>query len=115
MYFINYRQTRQPTSGEWKHGLYSCVMPDCACAICFMPCYAYQVAGAAGKEGCSKALHCVFPLLLCCLRAEIRQQHGIEGGCINDLMCLWCCPFCVSVVFKIEIFKGYFVFYFFFN
>ena len=75
---LYWSQTRQPGSGEWKHGLFECACPDCACAYCFMPCYAYQIAKAAGKEGFMACAHCCFPVLLCCLRCEIRENHGIQ-------------------------------------
>jgi hypothetical protein len=63
---------------EWKHGLFNCICPDCACAYFCGPCYIFDLAQKAGKETCSAILHACFPPLLCCLRCEIREKHGLK-------------------------------------
>ena len=47
------------------------------------------------------ALALFVPLLdLYCLvsvRGRIREQKGIEGTCLKDLLCVWCCGPCALV------------------
>ncbi len=31
------------------------------------------------------------------VRGKIREQKSIEGTCLKDLLCVWCCPICSLV------------------
>ena len=39
-----------------------------------------MTAHAAGKGPIMSFLYCLCPILLCCLRCEVRESHGINVG-----------------------------------
>lgn len=65
----------------------------------FCPCIQFGRNGEAIGESCMMyALSQFVPLLnLYCratVRGRIREQKGIEGSCIKDLLMVWCCGPC---------------------
>ncbi|XP_062393623.1 cornifelin homolog B-like [Sardina pilchardus] len=90
----------QPTSTEWKTGLFDCCsdMATCCFAFWLFPCMQCQTAAAHGWCLCMPLLD---PFscgaVSCCLVQSIREKYNIVGGCCNDCMkvyfcypCLWC-------------------------
>ena len=82
----------------------------CCCCCCFFagilawfcPCYVFgKNAEQLGESCILYALALFVPLLdLYCLvsvRGRIREQKGIEGTCLKDLLCVWCCTLCTLV------------------
>ena len=68
----------------------------------FCPCYVFgKNAEHLGESCILYALALFVPLLdLYCLvsvRGRIREQKGIEGTCLKDLLCVWCCGPCALV------------------
>jgi Cys-rich protein (TIGR01571 family) len=68
----------------------------------FCPCYIFgKNAEQLGESCVMYALSQFVPLLnLWCrtqVRGKIREQKGIEGTCIKDLLMVWCCPLCSLV------------------
>jgi len=91
--------------GEWAHGLMGC-LDDCGtCLITLLvPCVTFgQNAEASGVvDSCFiGALLFLIPLvdLICWIqvRGAIREQHGIEGSLVGDLLSILCCGFCALV------------------
>ena len=110
-------------SNEWSHGLFSCFEDCSTCELMrssrltdlattffflagiltwFCPCYVFgKNAEHLGESCILYALALFVPLLdLYCLvsvRGRIREQKGIEGTCLKDLLCVWCCGPCALV------------------
>ena len=68
----------------------------------FCPCYTFgKNAEQLGESCVMYALSQFVPLLnLWCrtqVRGKIREQKGIEGTCLKDLLMVWCCPPCSLV------------------
>lgn len=68
------------------------------CSFC-LPCVQFgRNAEAVGENCMMYGLSQLVPLLdLYCrtmIRGKIREQKGIEGTCINDLLCHFCCTAC---------------------
>lgn len=40
------------------------------------------------------------------IRGKIREAHGIEGGCLGDLLCGLFCGFCAIVQMAAEVKDG---------
>ena len=90
-------------SGGFTHGLFGC-FDDCLLCLTtyIVPCYTFgKTAEAVGDDCllCGAAL--LVPLLdlyaLCTNRAKIREQKGIPGSTISDVLTVCCCPFCAIV------------------
>lgn len=65
----------------------------------FCPCIQFgRNAEALGESCMTYGLSQLVPLLnLYCrvtIRGRIREKKGIEGSCIKDLLCAWCCGPC---------------------
>jgi len=90
--------------GDWAHGLMGCFDDFGTCIIAwFLPCITFgQNAEAAGVTSCLiGALLFFVPLVdIVCwvqIRGAIREQHGIDGSLIGDLLAILCCPLCAIV------------------
>ena len=93
----------------------------------FCPCIQFgRNAEALGESCVMYALSQFVPFLnLYCktmVRGRIREQKGIEGTCLQDLLCSWCCYKCtiaqeaqVCVQHCLFNFTWYFDLYCFFN
>lgn len=86
--------------GEWQHGLFGCFDNCSVCIITyFIPCYTAGKIGEAVGESCLMCgLVQLVPLanIICSaqLRGKVREQKGIEGGFVGDLLSVWCCYCC---------------------
>lgn len=98
-------------SKQWAHGMFGC-FEDCGTCIFawFCPCYVHgQNAEKVGQSCVMCALSQFVPFLnlwaRVSVRGKIREQKGIEGSCLGDLLWTWCCPIC-SVVQEAQELKG---------
>ena len=89
--------------GQWQHGLFGCFDNLGLCIISyFVPCYQFGKNAEAMGESCLLYGIGIFvPLLdiylMATLRGKIRDQKGIEGSCMGDLL-TWCiCGLCALV------------------
>jgi len=86
--------------GEFQHGLFGCFDNCGLCVITyFVPCYTFgKNAEAVGDSCCLCCLALFVPVLnlvaRVSVRGKIREQHGIDGGCLGDLCTVFFCPFC---------------------
>lgn len=85
---------------DWQHGVCGCFDNLTVCIVTyFAPCY---TAGKNAEKVGDSCLLCglvtFVPLLnIICqaqTRGKIREQKGIEGGMIGDLLMHCCCPCC---------------------
>jgi len=91
--------------GEWAHGLMGCMDDIGTCLIAWIvPCVTFgQNAEAAGTASSCLIGGILFliPLvnLVCWFqtRGAIREQHGIEGSLVSDILAIFCCPLCALV------------------
>lgn len=86
--------------GEWQHGLFGCFDNFGVCIVTyFLPCYTAGKNAEAVGESC---LLCglvlfvpiadiIFPATI---RQKIRDQKGIEGSFLGDLLAHFCCMCC---------------------
>ena len=87
-------------SREWSNGICGCFNDCTTCIITyFCPCYTFgKNAEAVGDSCVLCALALYVPIVnfwaRVHIRGKIREQKGIEGSCIKDLLCVWCCYFC---------------------
>lgn len=58
-------------------------------------------AEAVGDDCLLCGLALCVPLLnlyaMCSNRSKIREQKGIPGSAVSDLLTVWCCPLCALV------------------
>jgi len=87
-------------SGEYQHGLCSCCenCKVCICAI-FCPCYvAGKIAEKVGDSCCLCCIVALVPVADCLcrgwIRAKVREQKGISGSIVTDMLYAWCCYPC---------------------
>lgn len=91
--------------GDWAHGLLGCFDDFGTCIIAwFVPCVTFgQNAEAAGTASSCLigGIFFLIPLLniICWIqtRGAIREQHGIEGSLVSDILAIFCCPLCALV------------------
>ena len=90
-------------SGDFSHGLFSC-FDDCMLCLTtyFVPCYTMgKSAEAVGDDCLLCGLALLVPVLdlyaLCSNRAKIREQKGIPGSAVSDVLTVCCCPLCALV------------------
>ncbi|XP_072051849.1 uncharacterized protein [Amphiura filiformis] len=86
--------------GEWNNGLFGCFNNIGMCIFtCLVPCYTFgKVAESVGDD----CLLCGLALLVPCLniyalimnRGKVRDNKGIEGGLVEDLLMYCFCGFC---------------------
>ncbi len=88
---------------EWQHGLFGCFDNCGLCLITyFLPCYTAGKNAEAVGESC---LLCGLVLFVPCadiiapamIRQKIREQKGIEGSLIGDIVTHFCCMCCALV------------------
>lgn len=94
---------RLTMSGQFSHGLFSC-FDDCLLCLTtlFVPCYTMgKTAEAVGDDCLLCGLAIMVPYLniyACCSnRGKIREQKGIPGSTISDVLTTCCCPLCALV------------------
>ncbi len=68
----------------------------------FVPCYTFgKNAEQLGENCLMYGLSYIVPILnIWCrtqIRGKIREQQGIDGSCINDLLCVLFCDLCALV------------------
>lgn len=86
--------------GEWQHGLFGCFDNCMVCIVTyFVPCYSFgKVAESVGESCLLCGLVTFVPLvnIFCAakIRGKVRENKGIEGGFVNDLLMSCCCFFC---------------------
>jgi len=90
-------------SKDWSHGLFGC-FDDCGTCIVtwFCPCYTFGKNAEAVGESCilcGLAFYVPLVDLFCManIRGKIREQHGIDGSFVSDLLLSCCCPLCTLV------------------
>lgn len=90
-------------SGDWNHGICGC-FDDCGTCIVtyFIPCYTHGKNAEAVGESCLLCgLSLMVPLLdlftMTSIRSKVREQHGIAGSMVGDLLLSLCCPLCSLV------------------
>ncbi|KAI8486440.1 PREDICTED: cell number regulator 3-like [Branchiostoma belcheri] len=85
---------------EWNHGLLGCFDNIGLCLITYLaPCYtAGKNAEAVGEDCLVCGVLTLVPLVGAWFRAQIRgkirEQKGIEGSLVTDLLLHLCCPCC---------------------
>ena len=90
-------------SREWTNGVFGCFNDCTSCILAyFIPCYIFgKNAEVVGDSCVLCALSQFVPLLSIwarvSIRGKIREQRGIQGSCISDLICVWLCPLCTLV------------------
>lgn len=80
----------------------ACLLSPAGILAYFCPCYVFgKNAEQLGESCVMYALSQFVPILdIWCrtsVRGKIREQKGIEGTCMKDLLCSWCCPLCSLV------------------
>ena len=90
-------------SGDFSHGLFSC-FDDCMLCLTtyFVPCYTMgKTAEAVGDDCLLCGLALLVPVLnfyaMCSNRGKIREQKGIPGSTVTDILTVCCCPLCALV------------------
>ncbi|EDO36116.1 predicted protein [Nematostella vectensis] len=94
--------------GQFSNGLFGCFsdIPLCLTTYC-VPCYTFGKTAEAVGEDC---LMCGIVLMVPCaniwfatqIRGKVREQKGIEGSFVNDLLMTWCCGFCSIIQEALE-------------
>ena len=88
---------------QWSHGLFSC-FDDCGTCLVTYFCHCYTAgknAEAVGDSCVLCGLATFIPIanifFMAQIRSKIREQNGIEGTFVNDLLATCCCPLCMLV------------------
>ncbi|PVD38996.1 hypothetical protein C0Q70_01621 [Pomacea canaliculata] len=90
-------------ASDWQHGLFGCFDNLGLCIISyFIPCYQFgKNAEAVGEScfGCGLAYICPIANIIAAIkiRGKIREQKGIAGSTIGDLVLFCFCPLCTLV------------------
>ena len=88
-------------AAEWQHGLFGCFDNFTVCIITYIvPCYtAGKTAESVGDSCLLCGLMGCFPFVdfvsAAMIRGKVRDQKGIEGGFLSDLILSFCCYCCV--------------------
>ena len=90
-------------ANEWQHGLCGCFDNLGVCIITYIvPCYTYGKNAEAVNKSC--LLHgllffipCIDLICGAMVRGEVREQKGISGSFVGDLITFLCCPLCTIV------------------
>lgn len=90
-------------SSDWSNGLCSCLndIPLCLTTWC-APCYTFgKTAEAMGDDCLMCGVVTFVPLVnlwfFSQIRGKIREQKGIEGSLVSDLLLSCCCSLCTLV------------------
>ena len=90
-------------SKEWSNELCSCLndIPLCLTTYC-APCYTFgKTAEAVGDDCLMCGIVTFVPLanlwFATQIRGKIREQKGIDGTFVSDLLLSCCCPLCTLV------------------
>lgn len=90
-------------SSDWSNGLCSCLndIPLCLTTYC-APCYTFgKTAEAMGDDCLMCGVVTFVPLVnlwfFSQIRGKIREQKGIEGSLVSDLLLSCCCTLCTLV------------------
>ncbi|CAB4374660.1 PLAC8-domain-containing protein [Rhizophagus irregularis] len=100
-------QMSQPpatSTGEWKHGLFSC-FDDCGLCLQTTCCPCITFGQNASKLGGSCCMCCCVYTFSSCVawilgtskRGEIRARYGIRGGTCGDCCTHLCCTCCALI------------------
>ena len=86
--------------GDWQHGIFGCFDDIMLCLTAYLcPCYVFgKTAETVGEDCVMCGVVTFVPLvnLLCHhkIRGKIRENKGIDGSPVNDLLMICCCPIC---------------------
>jgi len=91
------------TGIQWSIGLCSCFEDFGLCIMTFLvPCLTAGQTGEAVGESCM--LYGILSVLSCIgiwsrakIRGMVREQKGIEGSFMNDILMACFCPFCALI------------------
>lgn len=89
--------------GEFQHSLFGCFDNCGVCIISYIvPCYAHgRIAEKVGEPCLLCGITQIIPLANFFFRAQIRgkvrDDKGIDGGFIGDLI-MGCCCYCCTIV-----------------
>lgn len=96
-------------SKEWSNGLCGCLndIPLCLTTYC-APCYTFgKTAEAVGDDCLMCGIITFVPLVnlwfATQIRGKIREQKGIDGSFVSDLLLHCCCPLCTLVQDALEV------------
>lgn len=88
---------------QWSHGLFGC-LDDCGTCLVTYFCHCYTAgknAEAVGDSCLLCGLATFVPLanifFMAQIRSKIREQKGIDGTFLNDILATCCCPLCMLV------------------
>lgn len=88
---------------QWSHGLFGC-FDDCGTCLVTYFCHCYTAgknAEAVGDSCLLCGLATFVPLanifFMAQIRSKIREQKGIDGTFLNDILATCCCPLCMLV------------------
>lgn len=87
--------------GEWNNGLFGCFNNCCVCLLTYVaPCYVHGKTAEKVDESCLLCCLALFvPILdiyaIASVRSKVREQKGIEGSLVKDIIATCCCPLCV--------------------
>ncbi|XP_064639501.1 uncharacterized protein LOC135495033 [Lineus longissimus] len=90
-------------SGEWSNGLCGCFSNITLCLVSYVaPCYtAGKNAESVGDDCLLCGLVVMVPIaniyFPATIRGKIREQKGIAGSLVNDLLMHCCCALCAIV------------------
>ena len=93
--------TVQQTAGsDWKSGLFGCFADARLCLLTYLlPCYTVGKNAEGVGENC--LLHGLLALLGLnfgpVIRWRLRQERGIEGSMLMDVLAHMMCPWCAMV------------------
>lgn len=86
--------------GEFQNGICGCFGNLGMCIFTWLiPCYTQgKLAESVGDDCLLCGVAMLIPLVnlyaRLTTRGKVRDNKGIEGGVIGDLICVWCCPLC---------------------
>ncbi|KAJ8041664.1 Protein PLANT CADMIUM RESISTANCE 2 [Holothuria leucospilota] len=86
--------------GEFQNGICGCLGNIGMCIFTyFIPCYTQgKLAESVGDDCLLCGVALLIPLVniyaRVSTRGKVRDNKGIEGGVIGDLICVLCCPLC---------------------
>lgn len=86
--------------GEWKSGICGCFDNIGLCIFTYiLPCWTFgKTAEAVGDDCLLCGIALFVPLVdivaLVTTRQKVRENKGIEGSIIGDLLCFCCCSIC---------------------